>query len=235
MRALGVELRRRWEYNGDPKKLVYGAVAVAGMVGVGEMAEHFDIVDRWYGAPFVLLVAVVSNRLNMRAGLLAAFLSVLSWNFLFDHQAALGHKWALSWPTTDELAIYISCILAAILLAKPRPPTALRAFDGGTNLPFTRAPDTNGDHTHGGLHSTGWIYWDVQPTGNWGYDADVGREYCRMWISRANHNELRPLLSWIVHDMIRSRRWSGVEAGFASALEAKVTRPAEERSQQSSV
>jgi hypothetical protein len=233
MRALGVELRQRWEYNGDPRKLVAGAAAVGAMVTVGLIAEHLHVVDRWYGAPFVLLVAVISNRLNMRAGLLAAILSILAWNVFFDHRTK--DAWDISWPTTDELAIYISCILAAILLAKPRPPTTLRTYDGGHNLPFTRAPGTNGDHTHGGLHSTGWIYWDVQPTGNWGHDVNIGREYCRMWMSRAKYGEMRPLLPWIVHDMIRGRRWSGVEAGFASALEARVLHSqAEERSQQPS-
>ena len=232
MRALGVELRQRWEYNGDPRKLVAGAAAVGAMVTVGLIAEHLHVVDRWYGAPFVLLVAVISNRLNMRAGLLAAILSILAWNLFFDHRAK--DAWDISWPTTDELAIYISCILAAILLAKPRPPAALRTFDGGSNLPFTSRTGDNGDEP-GGMHSSGWIYWDVRPSGSWADDCTVGREYCRMWLSRVRHGEARPLLAWIIHDMIRNRRWSGIEAGFASGLEAKLLqRPGEERSQQPS-
>lgn len=186
------------------------------MTGVGIIAENAGIVESWYGSPFVALVAVVANRLGMRSALVAAVLGAIAHNYFF----AGGVPRAFVWPSAAEWTIYLSMLAVAVLVARPRPTTATRVYDGGSNLPFTnRTTDTDKDGKPGGLHSTGWLYWDVRPSGSWPEDCHVGQEYCRIWVSRARRNEPRPLLSWIIHDMIRSRKWTGVEAGFASALE----------------
>ena len=225
--TLRAEWDRRWHFDGRPKNLLTAAASVAVATGVGLAVNQFTD-HQWYAAPFVCLVGVIANRLGMRSALLASVLSAVALDYLFLPER-------LSWGT--RAIGYVSMLAAAVLIARPRPPSGTRVYDNGPNLPFTgRNPNGNG----GGLHSKGWVYWDVRPSGKWAEDCRVGSEYFRIWLARATSAEHYPMLSWVLHDMIRSGRWSGVEAGFASGLERAATRlplPAsphhEERHQQS--
>jgi len=62
-------------------------------------------------------------------------------------------------------------------------------------------------------------FWQVEASGYWLADCDVGEEYARTYIERARQNQ-PPLLSWIVHDMVRAGpdTWSGIEIGFLPCL-----------------
>jgi hypothetical protein len=191
---------------------------MAAATGVGLAAGRYGIL--WYGSPYVAIVAVIANRLGLRAALLAAAMGIAALHFLFMDAD-------YTWPT--RCVAYLSIIAVAVFVARPRPPATTTVYDRGPDLPFTgRNGGSSAEENQQGdrsLHSAGWVYWDVRPSGKWAEDCRVGSEYCRIWINRALHAERVPLLSWIVHDMVRAGRWSGVEAGFTSALEKLALRP----------
>jgi hypothetical protein len=228
--------QRRWDYDGRPRNLAMAAAWTVGLTGFGIIAERIGIVDQWYGgAPFVALVAVIASRLGLRSALLAAALSALALNYFF---LPVGQPDGFSWPDRVHWTLYGSMLIVACLVARTRAPNDPTTFDRGQNLPFTGHTDTNNTDRPGGLHSNGWVFWDVRPTGDWSADTHLGAEYCRIWASRAQHGERRPLLSWVLHDMIKAGKWSGIEAGWASALEQRAFRrqpsDLEGQSQQSS-
>jgi hypothetical protein len=219
MRVIGAArngLERRWNFNGSPRKLLIAASAMVVLTVAGLAVERF--LSEWYGgAPAVALVAIIASRLGMRSALLAAVIGIATTDYFFIH------AWGLDWPRSlGELGIYLSMLAAAVFVARPAPPPAAAVFDRGPDLPFTSRQ--NGDNGNPGptLHGNAWRYWDVQPSGSWTDDCQVGAEYLRIWLNRARSRESHPLLPWVVHDMIRGQRWSGVEAGFASALERAV-------------
>jgi hypothetical protein len=217
--SIRVAVQRRWDFDGHPRNLAAAVGAIAALTLAGIVAEKYQLVDQWPGSPHVVLIAVIASRLGLRSALLATAVGTPALNFFFLSSAAVAHAWGFAWPTSGELVIYLSMLAAACLVARPRPPSSGAVYDRGPNLPFTRRDGSDGGG-QGGLHATGWTYWDVRPTGDWVEDVNVGAEYCRIWADRANNAEPRPLFAWVLHDMIRVGRWSGVEVGWASALEA---------------
>lgn len=218
--ALRSEWSARWSNDGKISNLLFAAASVGAMTGAGVAVNRYAAGDagHWYGSPFVVLVAVLAGRLGLRSGLLAAALACVALEALF-------FEGPLS--LTARALVYPSLFAAAILVARPKPPSTTTVYDRGQNLPFTgRTGDDNGpSDPPGGLHSTGQRYWDVRPSGQWAEDCHVGAEYCRIWLNRMRNHEPYPIMPWILHDMIRTGRWSGIEAGFASFLERCVRTP----------
>jgi hypothetical protein len=64
-------------------------------------------------------------------------------------------------------------------------------------------------------------FWSVARSGGWGADCAVGEAYARMFLERVRAHQSRPLLAWIVEDMVRAgpANWSGVEVGFLQYME----------------
>lgn len=216
---------RRWEFDGNPRNLLIGALSAAAITLVFVAIREWRILDIVpYGPWMTLLVGVVSNRLGMRSGLVCAGVGIFCLEVFF-----YGEGFTTTWPITIQISSYSCMVGAAIFLARPRADHAGRIIDRGQDLPFTRRREDG----NGGLHGIGSIYWDAPATGNWFDDAHVGSEYLRILAHRVEGGERAPMLPWIIHDMIRAGRWSGVEAGFASALEklafrrARPDRPAE--------
>ncbi len=183
------------------------------MTAISTLAVRADVL--LYVSPYVAMVAVLANRVCVRAGLLTALLSIPTYNYLF---AGAPHQ-GFQVPSLGEVAAYASMVFAALMVAPRRQPPTRRVYDAGTELPFTsNGRNGNGDRGNGGLHGNGIRYWDVRPTGQWVEDCNVGSEYARIFVERIKAGEPRPLIGWIVRDMIVKGVWSGIEAGFMQSL-----------------
>jgi hypothetical protein len=69
------------------------------------------------------------------------------------------------------------------------------------------------------LHGTGRCFWDVQTSGDWCADCEVGAEYGQLYLEHLRRTgKPDPLMCWIVADMIATGRWSGVECGFVQTV-----------------
>ncbi len=202
-----------WVRAGDRSAYLYPIIAVFLMTAASAAAVKADIL--LYVSPYVALVAIMANRVCVRAGLLSALLSIPVYNGLFAGAPHFGFHA----PSFGEIAAYVSMIFAALMVAPRRQPPERRIYDAGSSLPFTsNGRNENGDRGNGGLHGNGIRYWDVRHTGNWKEDCEVGTEYARIFIERARAGEPRPLIGWIVRDMIFRGVWSGVEAGFMQGV-----------------
>lgn len=76
---------------------------------IAKTAVECGVVQRWYGAPFVALVAIVTSWKGRDTGALTALMSSAIMNFAFVPPAD-----AFSIPTAAEATIYISmglCVL----------------------------------------------------------------------------------------------------------------------------
>lgn len=184
-------------------------VIVAVIVAIGAFAERVGIVRGWYASPFVLGVVYATLRNGTASGYIAAIVSMLAFNFWF-----VAPVFAFSWPTNEEWMAYASMFGAVIVIDRMRPiqqqVTKAEPYKG--RLPFVRERDKERDRR---------IFWDVQPSGRWLEDCMVGREYGRLYLERVKSYGA-PVLSWIVCDMIRAGRYTGVEAGFVGAIAASL-------------
>lgn len=185
---------------------------VAGLVIVGMIAEWVFKLDYFYASPFVALVAVIANRVCIKAGVIAAALSSIAHLFFF-----VPEKWAFEIPPTAQLVSYVSMFAIAVIVARrePIPPPPPATLDL-SNLPFT---SVRKDKDKGaGLHKTANCYWSVEPTGQWVKDIKIGEEYARVYVHRVASKARAPLAAWIIRDMIVAGNFSGVEAGFVQGL-----------------
>lgn len=221
--AFRAECRRRWAFDGNLKNLSATVVSVVCLTVIGIAAERAQFVHDWYGSPYVALVAIWANRCGLRCGLTAAVLSTLAYHYFF------AGDWSWVAPNHAQLTIYISMFVVACLVSpNSETPNPLRVLDAGHDLPFTRK-----DGSPNGMHRSGRRYWDVERSGVWGKDCHLGSEYARIYLARIVRGEPRPMLAWVIHDMIRRGKWSGVEAGFASAIERLLTKAGAEPPRQS--
>lgn len=181
--------------------------AMALAVLAGQMILAMGLVKSIYASPFVALCALVSNRVCLRAGLLTAFLSMVGHEFFFS-----APYWSLNMPTPEQTLAYLANFLAAFAVARryPLPPERPAKPASDQILPFV--------DTHKGPDNK--TFWFVQGGGDWSEDCDVGAEYARIYMDQRIVQGPCPALAWIVRDMARSGRWTGVEVGFLSSVEA---------------
>jgi hypothetical protein len=190
--------------------LAYSIGAVILVTGVQELFWVRKIINQPYVVPFLVASVLVSNRVSCLAGLIAAVLSILSYDLML---AGAGD---LHFPNEIELITYTSMVFLVWMVA-PRQPAAPERPDngGGTlSLPFTR---DDGADSGGGMHRNGRRYWDVLSSGSWREDVQVGAEYARVYLHWAREG-LGPLPCWIVRDMITAGSYTGVEAGFIQGI-----------------
>ncbi len=165
--------------------------------------------------PLIVAVGAVANRVCVRSGLIAATLAALAFNFFMAPPV-----YEFSIPTWRQLVLF-GCMYALAFIVAPRRPRSgcAQVYDRNDDLPFTSRSSPNGkDGLHRGVHDNGLVYWDVRPTGDWRQDCEIGIAYARMYIDRAVRGEPRPLLCWVIRDMVRTGRFGGVETGFAQGL-----------------
>lgn len=175
-------------------------LSLAVVLGYGLIS--IGLVKSVYSSPFVALCALVANRVCLRAGLLTALGSMLGHEFFFA-----SPYWELNWPSAEQALAYSANFAAAYLVARrvPLPPAPKSTTPGAGILPFvaqTTAPDKS--------------FWVVDSAGqDWTEDCQVGSEYARMYLERGA--DQTPLI-WIIRDMVKAGRWTGVEAGFCSVV-----------------
>lgn len=187
-------------------------LAVVTMITIANLAMAWaGLVEYGYFSPYVAASAGVSARLCIRSGMLTALLSIFTWNFLIVPPVL-----ALSVPSVAEAVAWMAAI-AAVALCAPRikPGAPAKPVDRKAPLPFVRSKTQNGKGP-----SQDASCWAPLRTGNWQSDDHYGRQIGRLWIDKRQSGEPgAPPLSFIVHDMIGEGEWSGVEAGFAHAIE----------------
>lgn len=209
---LGFATRKGWSV------VIAPTVVTATMTGVTVMMLWVGVVKDGYFSPYVAAIAVVAARVCVRAGLLAAILSILMWDF-FVVPPVLTFALPSGSEVTAWLAAFAAGVLVAPRLSKDDDRPVRDAGPSSTGLPFvTRKPTRNGaDHTR--MTSC----WDVQRSGDYSADDHYGRELGRLWVDRVQAGvEGVPPLSFIVLDMLESGEFTGVEAGFANAIERAV-------------
>lgn len=64
----------------------------------------------------------------------------------------------------------------------------------------------------------GCNHWAVAETGDWVTDAHNGEVCAAALVAELRHGAGGETLAWAIRDMIARGRYSGLEAGFASAL-----------------
>jgi len=175
------------------------------------------LVETGYFSPYVAATAIISSRFCVRAGVLSAVLSALFYNFFITPPVL-----AFSVPGTADLTAYAAAIVAAFAVAPRSPKTALSSESPASlksGLPFV---ETKKNGKNGSAQAA---FWSVEPSYDWKEDDMVGREYGRIYvdlIQRDGHGA--PPLAYIVNDMIRQGRVTGLEAGFSSAIEQAARR-----------
>lgn len=174
-------------------------LAVAIAIAIGYALISIGVVKSIYSSPFVALCAFVSNRVCLRAGMVTAFLSVLAHEFCFA-----APYLSLDWPSMEQGLAYGANFAAAYLVARrcPPAPEATARNDGSAPLPFI-----------GTTEQSDKSFWVVAGGRNWTEDVTVGAEYARIYLTEA-----RTPLAWIMRDMVRTGRWTGVEVGFCSVI-----------------
>lgn len=200
----------RVHYNNSVIEQHPGLVAVLLITSISTisvMIKHVGLVQNAYAAPYVAAIAFIGLNIGRKAGYIAAAVSSLCYNFF-----CVAPHFAFSLPSLDEMQAHIAMFITAVLVGqRPRETSAgdVTAYSGA--LPFVGATPTP---KAGSMRS----FWCVgEPTGRWERDAHLGAEYARIYLERRQRPGCPPL-AWIVRDMIRAGRYSGIEAGFLGAL-----------------
>ena len=187
----------RWVY--IPIAAVF-AYAIAGHVLLS-----LKLMSDVYASPLVLIVVLVAMRVGRVGGYIGAVASALTYNYWF---VGLLHA-GFVYPMAPELTAYAAMFIGAHIIGgrADAPPHQEGSGRYAGSLPFVRDKDD----------STKRDFWAVNANGIWSDDCTVGHEYGRIYLARCTHYGA-PALAWIVRDMIRAGRYTGVEAGFSGAL-----------------
>lgn len=198
-------VQRRYEYVRVDllSVVVYPVLTIALFVIAGKVLLALGLVKSVYASPFVVISALMANRVCLRAGLVAATLSVLVHEFFFS---APYHE--LNLPTAEQAFAYLSNFVVAWAVARKIPIDPYRRpAPSLQSLPFTCSDDTRIDRR----------FWVVDSTDDWPDDCHLGSEYGRIYLDHLSAGYAPPL-GWIIRDMIKAGRYTGVEAGFSAAL-----------------
>jgi len=188
-------------------------MAVSGLTAGLWVALELEFISHGCVFFYVAAVAVIANRIGLMAALVATLAAMPQINYF-----VIAPRDAFTVPTMVELSAYV-CMIGVALMVTPnlRLRSRKRTWDAGTELPFTHR-DRSPEGAQASMHGMGVRFWSVTSTGKWSEDVAVGEEYARIYLARATTGELRPPMAWIVADMIKAGRFSGVEAGFLQGV-----------------
>lgn len=207
MQAKFVRRQYQWVKVDTLSAVGYPVIFVVALTALGLLALQFGLTQSWYSSPYVMLAAVASNRVCVRAGVLCAGLGALAHNYIF-----VPPTWSFSLPSSEQGLAYLSMFVGAIIVGrKELPPSSEAPPMPPGRLPFTRDVPVRPD-------STTREFWAVEPSGNWSSDTQLGSEYGRIYLDSMRRSNRGPLLGWIVSDMIRNGHFTGVEAGFLGVV-----------------
>lgn len=191
--------------------VLYPIIMVGAFTALGDLAVSARILNGWYSSPYVVLCAVAANRICVRAGVWCAVLSILAHAYVF-----VGERWAWEWPPIEQALSYASMVAVPYIVGRKE--KIITPRDGNESgdpavgvqaLPFTRDGEGDGESRH---------FWYVDASGDWGDDSHLGSEYGRIYLEHVRRSRRGPLLAWIISDMVRKGKWSGVEVGFLSVI-----------------
>lgn len=191
------------------RTFLFAAAVIALISAFGFIITYAGFTDRFYASPFVLGVAFVALNAGRAAGWVAAVMSWLTWEIVFQP------PYWLATPTVNEIVVWVTLFGAAHLIGGKSPPFEGRArgrFIG--HLPFVRDKPRDEDRDSR-------VFWDVIASGDWQSDCDVGQEYGRLYLHRLDAGDA-PLLGWIFRDMVRTGHYGGIEAGFCAIILRRV-------------
>ncbi len=197
------------------QQVVIPVVSVSVLTAIVSLLTNLPVLERGCFFLYVGLAAALAARFGRLAALVATAAAIPQINHLVIPPVGFQV------PSLAELAAYAAMVWVTFAVTPHdetcgAPPRG-REYDAGTALPFTRR-DRNPSGEAASLHGKGVRFWVVEPTGQWAADVVVGEEYARLFLNRVQAKERRPLLGWIVRDMIAAGRYSGIEAGFLSGV-----------------
>lgn len=188
-----------------PLIIAVPVMSVVALTVVGLALEEMGAVKGFYASPYVLLAAVISNRVCILSGLLAATLGALAFNMEF-----VQPRNAFTVPTMEELLAYLSMLVAAVVVARRVPAKpAEKTVKAGDALPFVDQSVAN--------------FWSVKSSGVWGDDTEVGEAYGRMFVAETASGRCSIPLAWVIRSMVKRGEYTGVEAGFSSVVHRSAT------------
>jgi hypothetical protein len=185
------------------------SILTTGVIITVAVEESFRI--GWCDDPPIglyFLAAVYASRTRgLHSGLLTAILGSFCFNFFLSQKPHIGFQM----PVAREASAHILMLVSVFVVRRNLRPKCVEEPNTGEGyvLPFTSS-----SAEPSGLHGTGHRYWDVVPSGDWCADLEVGEEYARMWLHLVRTQRPRPVISWILGDMIAAGKFTGVEAGF---------------------
>lgn len=200
--------------------LVVPVAAVSAITAGNLMLGYLGLVAYGYFSPYLAAATIISAKLCVRAGLLAGLLAFSLWFW-----AVVPPSWEFGrWPNAAEWTAFASVIVSVFWVA---PRVQRPGGDAGglraripkvkSTLPFVkpRPKDTNGEDRD--------ACWDVNRPSDWSEGDDIGRQYGRIFADQVRQtkfgDQCHPPLAWVLRDMIRQGQYTGLEAGFGSALE----------------
>ena len=208
-------LRNVWQTSPLRCISIEAIVAVAVVTAASLLARRLQISSSPFTAPFVFACAVLANKRGLCAGLTAAVASMGAFNFFLS---SAGPPYEFNVPTTFEAIAYVLMVAVSFLVAKgeiaAEEPAATGDERGAVDLPFTA-----NEHNEDGTLKR--VFWDVRASGSWAEDCAVGSQYGRIYLHALGLAK-RPLLCWIVRDMMHAGTYSGVETGFLQALDQRL-------------
>lgn len=182
------------------------AVVVSGaLVAFGFLMRQTGVIGGLFASPFVLATAIVALTYGRTAAVMSALIGIGAF-----HCWGLGNDALLEWPRNEEWMAHATLLVTAIIL--PRYSISADCNDAAPYhgpLPFAAV-------------GTERNWWSVEASGEWQYDCRVGAEYARLYAERMSKGNAPPL-AWIVRDMVQAGRYTGVEAGFVSAISQGLT------------
>ena len=177
-------------------RLICPIIASAALTAFGFAATAANLIEHWYTSPYVALTALCAARCGVRAGLACAATSIAGHNYFFVNGIGWGQP-----PTAQVVAYMAMLAVTAVGVGAPH--------DAVTVEPEGRP--------HGPQvfpWAVGGCHWAVAPSGDWARDCEVGAEYGRIFVEDWQADARGPKLGWIVADMIKAGRYTGIEAGF---------------------
>jgi hypothetical protein len=206
-----------WAIRVDTKTLFFLPAAVMAPLFVLTLWLRSMGATQWQPiAPLAVAAVVISSWLCVRAG---------CWSGVLVMVLHYAGDWIWGESVTGDIVadglVFLS-MFAGILLVAPRNrdrPPPQRGIADTDPLPFTSSRREGEQRSQ--------CFWDVQPVGDWDQDCNVGTAYEEVYGGRVQRGAAFPMFSWILEDMIktcaeRGEKFSGIEAGFANALMARL-------------
>lgn len=155
--------------------------------------------SRGFAPVMVAAVWLATIRDGLWPGVLSGVLMALAFDGIWIGRGQIGSDPV---ATATALATFTFTVAVAQWALQRHVPLARRRSHQPVGLPFVR----------------GRSHWAVTETGDWVTDAHNGEVHAAALVAELRAGAGGETLAWAIRDMIARGRYSGIEAGFASAL-----------------